>query len=131
MAWGYGLKTTPKRQWSRDHWHKMDSDHTNQLVTNIDDGEYILIKGVDFKKGASSFTVSASCLLIGGTIELRIDKYDGKCLGRLDIGCTQDQFREFTTKVKGVKGVHDFYLVFKGNHQQKKNLFVLDWWELR
>ena len=34
MAWGYGLKTTQKNPWARDRW--------NQLVTDIDEGEYLL-----------------------------------------------------------------------------------------
>ena len=42
MAWGFGLKTTPKNIWSHERW--------NQLVTSIDDGEYLMVKGVDFGK---------------------------------------------------------------------------------
>lgn len=121
MAWGYGLKTTPKNQWVKTE--------RNQLVTNIDEDEYIMVKGVDFGKGAKSFTVSASCLLLGGSIELRIDAPDGKCIGNVGITCTKDKFQEFTTNIKGAKGVHDLYLTFKGGKIQKKNLFVLDWWK--
>lgn len=122
MAWGYGLKTTPKNQWVKTE--------RNQLVTNIDEDEYIMVKGVDFGKGAKSFTVSASCLLLGGSIELRIDAPDGKCIGNVGITCTKDKFQEFTTNIKGAKGVHDLYLTFKGGKIQKKNLFVLDWWKM-
>ncbi len=121
MAWGYGLKTMPKNQWVKTD--------RNQLVTNIDEDEYIMVKGVDFGKGAKSFTVSASCLLLGGSIELRIDAPDGKCIGTAGITCTKDKFQEFTTNIKGAKGVHDLYLTFKGGKIQKKNLFVLDWWK--
>ena len=43
-AWGYGLKTQPKNQWAqKDRW--------NQVVMNVDEGKYILVKGVDFRKG--------------------------------------------------------------------------------
>lgn len=35
MSWGYGLKTIQKNPWAADHW--------NQLVTDIDDGEYIKV----------------------------------------------------------------------------------------
>ena len=123
MAWGFGLKTTPKNPWARDRW--------NQLVTNIDEGEYIMLKGVDFKKGAKSFTVSASCLLYGGTLEVRLDSFDGPCVGSVDITCTKDKLQEFTTDIKGAKGVHDLCLVFKGSKHQKKNLFMLDWWMMK
>ena len=40
MAWGFGLKTTPKNIWSHERW--------NQLVTSIDDGEYLMVNCVDF-----------------------------------------------------------------------------------
>lgn len=121
MAWGYGLKTTPKNPWSHDRW--------NQLVTDIDDGEYLMLKGVDFKKGAARFTVSASCHLYGGSIEIHIGSEDGKCIGTVHITHTKSELKEFETAIQGVKGVHDLYFVFKGCKQQKKNLFMLDWWK--
>lgn len=121
MAWGYGLQTTPKNTWARDRW--------NQLVTNIDNNEYIKIKGVDFKNGATSFKVSASCHLYGGSIEIRLDDVEGTCIGTVNITNTKDNLKTFETKVKSVKGVHDLYLVFKGCKQQQRNLFMLDWWE--
>ncbi|HJD74828.1 MAG TPA: glycoside hydrolase family 43 protein [Bacteroides reticulotermitis] len=123
MAWGYGLKTTPKNIWSRDRW--------NQLVTNIDNGEYLMVKGVDFGKGAKSFKISASCHLYGGSIEIHIDSEEGACIGTVNIANTKSELKEFEVKVKDVKGVHDLYFVFKGNKLQKRNLFMLDWWEFK
>lgn len=123
MAWGYGLKTVTKNPWSSERW--------NQLVTNIDNGEYIMLKGVDFGRGASQFTVAASCHLYGGTIEIRLDSEDGPCIGRVEIGNTKNELKEFTTKVRGAKGVHDLYFVFKGGVRQKRNLFMLDWWRFQ
>ena len=120
MAWGYGLKTTPKNQWAKDSW--------NQLVTDIDEGEYLLVKGVDFKNGAKRFTVAASCHLFGGMIELRLDSPDGILIGTINIVNTKNELREFNTTVKQVAGVHDLYFVFKGCARQKTNMFVLDWW---
>lgn len=123
MAWGYGLKTTQKNPWARDHW--------NQLVTDIDEGEYLMVKGVDFKKGASSFKLSASCHLYGGFMEIRLDSKDGTCIGTVKIDHTKGELREFETKLKSVQGVHDLYFVFKGSPMQKGNLFMLDWWEIK
>lgn len=123
MAWGYGLKTTQKNPWARDHW--------NQLVTDIDEGEYLMVKGVDFKKGASSFKVSASCHLYGGFMEIRLDSKEGTCIGTVKIDHTKGELREFETKLKSVQGVHDLYFVFKGSPMQKGNLFMLDWWEIK
>ena len=122
MAWGYGLKTIPKNQWGENRW--------DQLVTNIDDGEYIKLRGVDFGSGAKSFTVCASALLYGGTIEIRLDDFDGKLVGKVDIGCTKNELTEFTAKIKGAKGVHDLCLVFKASRYQERNLFQLDWWRM-
>lgn len=123
MAWGYGLKTTPKNLWSRDRW--------NQLVTDIDNDEYLMVKGVDFKKGASLFKVSASCHLYGGNLEIHIDSAEGPCIGTVNITNTKSELKEFETTVKNVKGIHDLYFVFKGSKAQKKNLFMLDWWEFK
>lgn len=120
MAWGYGLKTMPKNIWAKDRW--------NQVVTNIDDGEYIMLKGVDFGQGATSYTVSAASHLFGGILEIRLDSKDGRCIGSILIPCTKDEYQPFTTKIEKMGGVHDLYFVFKGTDRQQKNLFMLDWW---
>lgn len=120
MAWGYGLQTGNNNPCST---------HSSLFVRNIDDGEYIQLKGVDFKKGASSFKISASCHLYGGEIELRLGDVDGKLIGTVSIDNTKTTYHTFETSVKKVGGVHDLYLVFRGCKQQKKNLFLLDWWE--
>lgn len=121
MAWGYGLKTIPRNPWGAEPW--------NQIVTGIDDGEYILLRGVDFGHGAGSFRVNASSHLYGGTIEIHTDAPDGPLAGTITIPNTQDEFVEFSTPVSNLKGIHDLYLVFRGNSKQKKNLFNLDSWE--
>lgn len=121
MAWGYGLKTVPRNPWGAEPW--------NQIVTGIDDGEYILLRGVDFGNGADSFGVKASSHLYGGTIEIHTDAPDGPLGGTITIPNTRDEFVEFSTPVSNLKGVHNLYLVFRGNSKQKKNLFNLDSWE--
>lgn len=100
-------------------------------MTDIDDGEYILVRGVDFGKGASSLTVSCSAHLYGGTIEVRLDAVDGKMAGAVNVPNTRFKYREFTTGLTGCKGVHDLYFVFKGNARQKRNLFNFDWWQVK
>lgn len=123
MAWGYGLKTT--RENPSGPWN------STLFVTDIDDGEYILVRGVDFGKGASSLTVSCSAHLYGGTIEVRLDAVDGKVAGVINVPNTKFEYREFTTRLTRCKGVHDLYFVFKGSDRQKRNLFNFDWWEVR
>ena len=121
IAWGYGLKTTPRRGWGLHP--------TNQIVTHIDENEFILVKGVDFAKGAKSFKVCASAHLMGGTIELHLDSKNGPVIGKVKVGNTKDEYIEFETPVKNAKGVHDLYMVFKGGDFQQRNLFFMDWWE--
>lgn len=121
IAWGYGLKTMP---------YTNNSHKTNQVVTDIDLNEFILVKGVDFGKGAKKFTVSAYAHMLGGSIELRIDSKNGPLVGSVKIGNTKGLFTEFSTGLNSeANGVHDLYLVFKGGDFQQTNLFNLDWWK--
>lgn len=122
MAWGYGLKVTrsnPSGPWN-----------ATPFVTDIDDGEYIMVKGVDFGRGASKFTASCSSQLYGGEIEVRLDAPDGWKAGSVEVPHTGFKYKEFTTALTKCKGVHDLYLVFKGGARQKKNLFNFDWWRV-
>lgn len=123
MAWGLGLKTVQLNPWGREKW--------NQYVTDIDDKEFLLVKGVDFAAGAKSFTASASCHLYGGTIEIRLDSPKGKCVGEVEITNTKDEYRQFSCDLNGAKGVHDLYFVFRAGDEQNKNLFNWDWWEMK
>ena len=122
MAWGYGLKTT--RQNPSGPWNP------TLFVTDIDEGEYIMVKGVDMGKGASKFTASVSAGLFGGSIEVRLDDVEGTLVGTVDVPYTKFKYQELSTKLEGARGVHDLYLVFKGTKQQKRNLFNFDWWKM-
>lgn len=122
MAWGYGLKTT--RQNPSGPWNP------TLFVTDIDEGEYIMLKGVDMGKGASKFMASVSAGLYGGTIEVRLDDVEGTLAGTLEVPYTRFKYQELTTRLVKARGVHDLYLVFKGTKKQKRNLFNFDWWKM-
>ena len=122
MAWGYGLKTT--RENPSGPWNP------TLFVTDIDDGKYILVKGVDFGKGAKSFTASCSSKLWGGKIEVRLDAPDGRLAGAVEIPYTGFKYKEFSSSLTDCCGVHDLYLVFRGTAHQKQNLFNFDWWKM-
>ena len=83
-------------------------------VTSVHNNDYILVKSIDFKKGARAFEMNAMPLR-GGKIEIRLDNRDGILLGVCEIApsCLK-RWTKFATKVKKVKGVHDLYLIFKG-----------------
>ena len=123
MAWGYGLKTT--RENPSGPWNP------TLFVTDIDDSEYILVKGVDFGKGANELLASCSSQMFGGRMEIRLDATDGWKAGEIDIPNTKFKYETFRTRLTKCEGVHDVYFVFKSNSMQKKNLFNFDWWEAK
>ncbi len=100
------------------------------FITDIHSGDYIKVRDVDFgNQGATQFTANASSRCNGGTIEIYIDQAEGKPIGTLKINYTGEweNWKEFSTSVENVKGVHDMYFVFKGNTPH--TLFNFDYWK--
>jgi hypothetical protein len=101
----------------------------NMYVTDIDDGEYIRLRGVDFgEKSARQFVISAAAT--GAcTLTLRIDAPDGQEIGKMTITSTGsvEKYRQLSAKVKNVVGKHDLYLCFS----QAKGDVRLDWWKFK
>ena len=141
MAWGYGLKT---RVPAGNNNHQSDAKGVNssmskdviaelgkgQVITNVDADEYLLVRGVDFGKGAKKFFATASSTVEGSKIEMRIDSSDGQVIGTLDVANTggNNNFETFAADVK-VKGQHDLYFVFKG--AVKNNLLDFSSWQFK
>lgn len=116
MAWGDGLKT-----------EKMNN--AGIYVTDIDDGDSLLVKGVDFgRRGAKRFRASAASEKGDCTIEIHLDSTNGPLVGALEIKPTGGmlQFKEMKCRVKGAKGVHDLVFLFKGSGG--KSLMNWDYW---
>ena len=116
MAWGYGLKTTPNADKSLS-------------VVDVNNGEYICVRGVDFGKNkARRFEVSA-LPLEGGNLKIRLDAPDGKIVGNVNIpqGNGISKYELYSCEVNAVSGVHDLYLSFEG--ENNKDLFKLDYWK--
>ena len=125
MAWGYGLNIVGVG---------------NTCITDVNDGEYIRVRGVDFgAKGAKSFAMTAAAKG-AATVTLRLDSQEGPVIGVLTVKETGsvDRFRSFTTKVKGangvlrpegrsVAGIHDLYLCF----DKASGDIRLDWWQFK
>lgn len=117
MAWGYGLKTAVSKK------HGI-------YLTNINDGETLTLRGVDFgKRGAKKFTAELASVEGGCSIEIRLDSQQGTVVGKLDIPSTggPKEFRELSCPVKGAKGVHDLVFVFRG--KTETNLMNWNRWE--
>lgn len=117
MAWGYGLKTTINGK-------------GKICLNNIDNGESLKLRNVDFGAGAKSITVSAAAAG-AAKIEVRIDSADGELLGTVNIAKTKDSqtFKQFKAALKPVSGRHDLYFIFKGD--AGKDLMVIEDWEMR
>ncbi len=116
MAWGYGLKTAPNADKSLS-------------VVDVNNGEYICVRGVDFGKNkARRFEVSA-LPLEGGNLKIRLDAPDGKIVGNVNIpqGNETSKYELYSCEVNAVSGIHDLYLSFEG--ENNKDLFELDYWK--
>jgi len=117
IAWSYGVRTEPCSKGGMN-------------VCNIDDGDYIKVRSVDFgTEGAVSFIASVSSVTDGGMIELRLDSPDGLLIGELNVPNTGgfDNWKLCSTSVTQAQGVHDLFFVFKGKAQN--DLFKFDFWQ--
>ncbi len=94
----------------------------------IEDGDYVMVSGVDFGKGAETFTASVASEGDGGKIEIHLDKKDGTLIGTCDVSPTSG-WQDYITAscdISGAEGEHDVYFVFKGGNSY---LFNVDWWQ--
>ena len=133
MAWGYGLKTAKMGIENTGVVEDMPTStgKKNMYVTNIDNGEYIRIRGVDFgEKEARQFIISAANKGICD-VTLRLDSpfEDGKKIGSVTIkgNGTLDKYNSFKTKVNGAVGLHDLYICF----DRVEGDCRLDWWQFK
>ena len=133
MAWGFGLKSA-----------KMGIENTgvvkdmpesvgkkNMYIFDINDGEYIRLRGVDFgSKGAKQFSIIAAAAAKSGcNVTLRLNSQDGPVIGTATIKSTGsvDKYKTFSTKVAGATGVHDLYICFSNAQGDVR----LDWWQFK
>lgn len=117
IAWEEGIETAK-------------DEKTGVYVTGISNGDYIKVRSADFGRGAKRFEASIASVSTGGKIEIHIDGKDGRLLGTLNVINTGNaqSWKVLSCKVGKINGVHDIYLVFKGNGG---DLFNFDWWKLK
>jgi len=116
-VWTTGVRTAP------DH-------DIGMYVTDIANGDFIEVRGVDFGENAvSSFTVSIASGSHGGSIEMHLDSLDGPKIGSLPVSSTGrwDKWQSKSTAVSGASGTHDLYFLFRGNGTGQ--LFNFDYWK--
>lgn len=101
-------------------------------VCNIESGDWIKIRGVDFgKKGAKKFSASVAGIAVKGHIELRLDDPSGTLVGTCKVDPTGPEssvqtWKTLSCEVNKVTGVHDLYIKFTGGEGK---LFNFDWWQ--
>ncbi len=132
MAWGFGLKTAKMGIENTGVVKDMpeSTGKRNMYVFDIDNGEYIRLRGVDFGQGARQFSiVAAAAAKAGCTVTLRIDSQDGPVVGTAVVKSTgsAEKYKTFTAKVNGATGVHDLYLCFDNSQGDVR----LDYWQFK
>ena len=133
MAWGYGLKSSKVGIKNTGVVKDMpySTGKKNMYITDIDNDEYIRVRGVDFgSTGCKQFIAALASESGSGTIEVRIDSANGQLLGSISTKATggNEKFRTVTTKLTSTTtGVHDLYLCFT-NISGTVNF---DWWQFK
>jgi hypothetical protein len=114
FCWSGGVKTEPCAAGGMN-------------VCGIRNRAFLMVKGVDFVKGAKCFFAGAASATRGGSIELHLDAADGPTIGTCTVENTGawQNWETMSCPVKDAAGVHDLYLVFNGG---EGFLFNLDWW---
>lgn len=119
MAWSQGVSTEPNAA-------------TGVYVSDIHDGDYIMVSNAKFKGVPMTFGASVASALRGGQIEVRVDSLDGPVVATVDVpgtgGWENWSYIEVPAQIE-VSGSHDIYFLFKGRKGPK--LFNFDYWNFK
>jgi acetyl esterase/lipase len=131
MNWGYGLKTAKMGIPNTGVVADMpeSTGRKNMYVYDVNNGEYIRLRGVDFgSQGPTAFSVAAAAAG-SGNVTLRLDSQEGPVVGTVAIKKTGkvEKYKTFTTKLapQSATGVHDLYICFDNVNGDVR----LDWWQ--
>ncbi|GAA4841663.1 hypothetical protein GCM10023221_19420 [Luteimicrobium xylanilyticum] len=89
----------------------------DQVLTNVDDGEWTALSGVDFGDDGAARVSADVRSRSGGTVQVRLDAVDGDVVGTLDVPAGGDDADWTTVSVpltKTVTGTHDVFFTFAG-----------------
>lgn len=115
IAWESGVRTA-------------EDKGAGVYVTQIGNGGYIEVRGVDFaKKGRLRFIANVAAAHEGGSIHLHLDREDGPEIGVLSVLSTggPNKWQMMRADISSATGVHDLYFVFEGSGS---DLFNFDSW---
>ncbi|GID90677.1 family 43 glycosylhydrolase [Amorphoplanes digitatis] len=115
IAWSSGIETEPASEGGMN-------------VANIENGDYIKVKGVAFGTGATSFTARVASATSGGRIELRLGSPTGTLAGTCTVPGTGgwQTWASVSCGVTGLTGTQDLYLRFAGGSGY---LINVNWWQ--
>jgi len=117
IAWEVGIETTSETG-------------IGTYVTEISNGAYIKVRGIDLGHGPKSFEARVKGSLREASIELHLDSLKGPLLTTLIVQPAVNPHTwiiELGKIAKKSAGIHDLFLVFKGDGN---DLFDFDWWKM-
>ena len=94
-------------------------------VTEVDPGDYIKLREVNFGDGAKDFTARVRNGKPGSKIEVHLDAPNGELIATLD-AYSGSNWTEKKAKTIKRDGIHDLYFVFTGNGS---DLLQFDSWK--
>ncbi|WP_250004893.1 family 43 glycosylhydrolase [Actinoplanes sp. M2I2] len=115
IAWSSGVETEP-------------SSEGGLNVANIENGDYVKVKGVAFGGGATSFTARVASATSGGRIEVRTGSPTGALAGTCTVPGTGgwQAWTSVSCTMTGLSGTQDLYLRFTGGGGFLLNV---NWWQ--
>lgn len=96
-------------------------------LCDIQNGDWVKLRGVNFGDGVSSFKASVAGEK-GGKIEVRVGSPEGLVLGTCEVSAAggSQEWKEASCKIRRITGAIDLCLTFVGN---EGDLFNVDWWQ--
>ncbi|HIZ56214.1 MAG TPA: family 43 glycosylhydrolase [Firmicutes bacterium] len=89
---------------------KEGAESGTTVVTDIQEGDWIRVKGVDFGDGASQFTATVKG---EGIIDIRLDDINSATVGSVDFNSEEEV--NVVNSIDTITGVHDVFFVFGGS----------------
>jgi hypothetical protein len=105
------------------------SSQGGMAVTDIDDGDYVQVRQVDFgSHPPKTFHANLAAEKAGGKIEVHLDSVKGAVVSTLVVEATggATNWKTLSAPSASVTGVHDLFFVFSTTGS--KPTFAFDWW---
>ena len=105
-----------------------EGDYNGCYVTNINSGDYIKVRNVDFgEEGATSFTARVRGGARKGTLAIRVGSKSGSIKGRVTVDASNEgEWTDVSCELSAaIKGVVDLFFTFSGSG----TLFDFDSWQ--